>query len=277
MRLPVECPGFALSTLSSPVMGVGQIEAAARLADLSGIDLDLRSGYRLWRLGKFLPHLAETPYPAVTIWLPPHADRLRQVAVHVEQVPDDSSRPTVIVDMEPCPGPSIASNGLKQAIALHREYAGIGRIALAVHPRNPDGGRAHLSQLAAMRIAAEEWDFDLALDLSGQVDWLWEAEAAVYRMMPRLRIIRLTFPLPRFDAHVRTRMTQRVVAAAVDAGFSCLISIVVPLPPWRWWDTGTLAARAVSAVERLEDRFSADYGFLRRQQPQRSPLHRHEI
>jgi hypothetical protein len=38
---------------------------------------------------------------------------------------------------------------------------------------------------------AEEWDFDLVLDLVGGVDPQWEAEAAVVRIGSRLRMVRL--------------------------------------------------------------------------------------
>ncbi|MER3436171.1 MAG: hypothetical protein C4346_00210 [Chloroflexota bacterium] len=88
-------------------------------------------------------------------------------------------------------------------------------------------------------------------------------------MMPRLRIIRLIFPLPRLDAHVRTRMTRRVLAAAIDAGFTGTIALAVPLPPWHWRDARALAKAAASAASLLRERFSASTPHARRDLPQR--------
>ena len=48
------------------------------------------------------------------------------------------------------------------------------------------GGRPHLVQLGGIRRFAEEWDLTVAVDLSGQFDPTWEAEAAVARLGERL-------------------------------------------------------------------------------------------
>src|SRR5205814_9160309 len=109
--------------------------------------------------------------------------------------------------------------------------------------------------LSSLKSIAEEWDLDLALDLIGPIDWLWEAEAAVARMMPRLRYVRLVYPLPTLDAQVRSRMTQRTIAACVDMAFSGTIAVATPLPFWHWRNPQALEMAAGAAVDRLELRF----------------------
>jgi hypothetical protein len=84
---------------------------------------------------------------------------------------------------------------------------------------------------------------------------LWEAEAVVHRLSSRLRMVRMVFPLPKLDAHTRTRITQRTIAACVDAAYDGQISVVCPLPVWRWRDAGALDRGFETAVERLSGRF----------------------
>ncbi len=265
-------PAFTLSTLCSPVIGLSQIHAAACEAGLQGIDLDLATPFRRWR------HAHQVPIPGSaitewTIWLPSggfHGDHLdSRLAAMWEQMAHKGQQVTVIVPEDGANASVMASRQLRQATALQRQQTTPGRVALALHPRNPDGGHAHLVHLSTLRAIAEEWDLDLALDLTGHVDWLWEAEAAVYRMMPRLSLIRLIFPLPRLDAHVRTRMTRRVLAAAIDAGFAGTIALAVPLPPWHWRDVRALARVAASAASQLSERFSTGAPHARRDLPQR--------
>jgi hypothetical protein len=77
----------------------------------------------------------------------------------------------------------------------------------------------------------------------------------VFRLAPRLRMLRVVYPLPTLDAQTRSRMTQRTIAASVDAGFEGLIAIVCPLPIWRWRSVSALAHATATAVDRLSDRF----------------------
>ena len=50
---------------------------------------------------------------------------------------------------------------------------------------------AHPDRLVVLRRLAEEWDFDLALDLCGPIDPTWESEAAISKLMPRLTLVRI--------------------------------------------------------------------------------------
>jgi hypothetical protein len=144
---------------------------------------------------------------------------------------------------------------LNAAIRLRAMIPDSADVALAVRPRNADGGRSHLVRLSLLRNQAEEWDLGLALDLTGPVDWLWEAEAAVVRMMPRLRLVRLLHPLPAVDGHVRSRLTQRTIAACADNAFDGWISVVAAVPVWRWRSPDALERTVSEAAERLGVKF----------------------
>lgn len=261
MSIPAPRPTFVVSTLSSPLLRLSEVCAAVRRAGLAGIDLDLTG----WRNQRMLTELAHSD-PArrgliATVWVPAERDvgRLGRLAPWKPGAIPGASLPRtaelVVVDEERAPGHANGHGQLRCAIRLRDAEGFPGRIALAVRPRNPEGGRAHLARLSLLKSVAAEWDFDLALDLAGPVDWLWEAEAAIARIASRLRLIRIAFPLATPDAHLRARMTQRTLAACADAGFDGLIAIAVPLPFWRWLDTDALARMGAEAVDRVANRF----------------------
>lgn len=252
-------------------MGLSQFHAAIAEARLQGIDLDLTTPLRRWRLARQV--LGKDAISDIrSIWLPSsgfQGDQRVSRFVTIWEGAQDGEAVTLIVPAQGSLSSPMSSRQVQQAITLQREAPTAARVALAIHPRNPDGGRSHLIHLSALRAVAEEWDLELALDLTGHVDWLWEAEAAMYRMMPRLSLIRLTFPLPRLDAHVRTRMTKRVLAAAIDGGFAGAIALSVPLAMWRWRNERALASIAASAAGQLAERFGISAQYMSRDLPQR--------
>jgi hypothetical protein len=243
MKHRAPAPRFSLSSRSSPLLRADELAHAAYNTVVDGIDLDLAgSSFRQRRLavGSLV-----TVDGSVSVWVSP---------TRPWPDPPIPFLSHVVIDEEKGSTP----NGKRQlgaAIQMRERLPESTRIALATRPRNPDGGRGHLSRLSLLRSVAEEWDFDLALDLSGPVDWLWEAEAAVLRLGPRLRLIRVTCPSPALDTHIRSRLTQRTIAAAVDSAFDGVIAVVVPLPFWRWRDVAYFERVGREAVERLSDRF----------------------
>ncbi|MFT4036630.1 MAG: hypothetical protein QM692_00515 [Thermomicrobiales bacterium] len=87
------------------------------------------------------------------------------------------------------------------------------------------GGRPHLVQLGALRRFAEEWDLGLALDLTGRLDPTWEAEAAVTRLGPRLRLIRVRDSAPSRAAVGLDRVACRALHAALDREHPLVVAI----------------------------------------------------
>jgi hypothetical protein len=96
------------------------------------------------------------------------------------------------------------------------------------------GGRPHLVQLGGIRRFAEEWDLTVAVDLSGQFDPTWEAEAAVARLGERLTILRINASAPSRAAVGRDRVACRALHAAMDRDYQLDIAVApvksVPFP-----------------------------------------------
>lgn len=109
------------------------------------------------------------------------------------------------------------------------------RIAVGVRAIDFADDRRHLDQLTATRRMAEEWDLDIALDLTGAVSRHWEAEAAIIRLLPRLTLVRLHPWIasdgsgPTLD---RQAIAHRTVAMLADQGYAGSISLVPEPVPW---------------------------------------------
>jgi hypothetical protein len=256
-------PRFAVSSRSTPLLGCDDLLRVADAAAVDGVDLDLTGS----ALRRRLAHVDRLPglEGILSLWIPsafcPTGDSPAGGGIVQGRV--------VVVDEERGATPN-GKGQLGTAIRLREFVPDATRIALAVRPRNPEAGRAHLARLSLLRNLAEEWDFDLALDLSGPIDWLWEAEAAVFRLAPRLRLLRVIYPLPTLDAHTRSRLTQRTIAACIDVGFDGLIAVVCPMPIWRWHAPSALERSTRIAVERLGSRFGIVPVWPRFDVPQRS-------
>ena len=96
------------------------------------------------------------------------------------------------------------------------------------------GGRPHLVQLGGIRRFAEEWDLSVAIDLSGQFDPTWEAEAAVSRLGERLTMLRINASAPSRAAVGRDRVACRALHAAMDQDHFLEVAVAavksVPFP-----------------------------------------------
>jgi hypothetical protein len=96
------------------------------------------------------------------------------------------------------------------------------------------GGRPHLVQLGGIRRFAEEWDLSVAIDLSGQFDPTWEAEAAVSRLGERLTKLRINGSAPSRAAVGRDRVACRALHAAMDQDHFLEVAVApvksVPFP-----------------------------------------------
>ena len=99
--------------------------------------------------------------------------------------------PRIVIDRPERRSRDDLANQVATAIRLRQVAGDHCRVAIAVRPHHPMGVRAHLSQIAGLRMQASEWDIDIALDLTREVDWLWEAEASIYRMFSSLELVRI--------------------------------------------------------------------------------------
>lgn len=125
------------------------------------------------------------------------------------------------------------------------------RIAIGIRAVDFADDRRHLDQLAATRRLAEEWDLDVALDLTGSVSPYWEAEAAIVRLMPRLTVVRVhpwLSPGATGSSLGPPVVAQRTIAMLADQGYAGSISLVErPVP---WWTMSLPDGRGAEALTR---------------------------
>ena len=185
--------------------------AAAAGAD--GLDVDATTTLGRWLAAKLAaardPHL-----PVRTLWLPagdlqsPDSGRL------IENFSNRQSAAGLSV-IAALPAGATLQN-LTAYLAFRGERVQSPPIVIGLPSTVLKGGRPHLVQLGGIRRFAEEWDLSVAIDLSGQFDPTWEAEAAVSRLGERLSILRINASSPSRAAVGRDRVACRALHAAMD-------------------------------------------------------------
>ena len=185
----------------------------AMAAGIDGIDVDATSTLGEWLAGRW--GASQRPQlPVRTMWFSADALRSPRLRHAIDaMIGRDPTQPPHLVFLLP-------SGGSVRDLARTHEFAraefrdqpfAVGLPAAALR-----GGRPHLVLLGAIRRFAEEWELDVALDLSGRFDPTWEAEAAVARLGDRLRVVRLPSSAPSRAAVGRDRVACRALYAALD-------------------------------------------------------------
>lgn len=106
------------------------------------------------------------------------------------------------------------------------------RLAIGVRGSVIYRGHDQLAQLQTLRHAAEEWDLDIALDLTGDVPHYLEAEAAVLRLLPKLTLVRIpSWVSTSGELNTDDPISRRVVAILADQGYTGTISITPARSP----------------------------------------------
>ncbi|HYI24918.1 MAG TPA: hypothetical protein VD767_05865, partial [Thermomicrobiales bacterium] len=157
------------------------------------IDVDLRGTW----LPATLPESANADVVRIrSAWVPGRiegwlADRRRaRLSAFLNQAASSMGLRTIVVTRS-----SDRRNGNLHIAALRNDLSADARssvrFALGVQGARVSSGHDQLAELTALRHMAEEWDLDLALDLSGDVPHYLEAEAAVLRLLPRLTLVRI--------------------------------------------------------------------------------------
>ena len=222
-RRPTILFGASLGLLGSPGRAIRTAEREGYL----GIDLDMRNRWLAPDVATMRALHAHHVVRVRCVWLPAsirgplaayRVDRLTAFLRLAEK--ELGLRQVVVGGAASAPAQGIPMLQMLQQSGI------LARIAIGVRADHTVHSLAGTTQ--ARRIA-EEWDLDLALDLSGPVPPGWEAEAAVMRMLSRLTIVRLCGWLPGAGADVNespTRIAARSIAMLADQGFSGLLSIV---------------------------------------------------
>jgi hypothetical protein len=226
-------PRVAISTRSSPLLSLAKWREVCERSRIDAIDLDLtnpvRSHLALRGLGRdFLTN------PRIqSVWIGRDCPAL---------VSNLTSRDSMLI----LPQASLQGGRKSKTIepksldGMRSKFSEKIRFAIALDPINHEGTRTHLDRISAIRHVAEEWDFDIALDLTGPIDHRWEAEAAVLRLGERLKLIRLTppaFDRARFwqdSTQLRDVTVSRVLSALSDFGFATTLSFKLRTSFWNW-------------------------------------------
>jgi len=250
-------PRFILSTSSSPLLsGRAYLEIGGKMP-LCGVDLDSYGSFRS-KLQRWDSVSTEDAERIRSIWVP--ADSLLLLSDPLESVGPlalgNGLRPTIVIDRPERGSRDDLPSQVATAIRLRQIAGEQCRVAIAVRPFHPNGVRAHLSAIAGLRMQASEWDVDIALDLSRDVDWLWEAEASIYRMIPSLQLVRIAMTQGTLDGRFRASLTERALSSCAELGFDGLISLVTPVPWWHWRNERTIEAFCRDATGRVIRKFS---------------------
>ncbi len=207
------------------------------------------------------PRLPSGNITVDSLWLPTAPGRVLESLRQRRLVESATTftTPRLVVPWPVATGRGASRHATAGLIAALSRQVTTGRITLAVRPDHRHPIRDQLLAMTALRRLAEEWDYDLALDLSGTRNGPWEAEAALHRMMPRLTTIRLGRVTGNgWGRSTDPRMASRVLSAARDVAFAGTIVIEPAGWPLSLGPDKTHAAAAMAAMVR--DRFAGDRG-----------------
>lgn len=232
-RLPASAGRPIVAIAGRPTLSghLGRVATTAKAAGFHAIDLDLT--------GVMLP--PRWPEPAQgqdwaglrirSCWLPatvggPFARRRATALLEfLQRGRDEVGLRTLVLPR------SAAGRGLPMAATIRELTQGNTgtrlRLAVAVDAASLAASASQRTALQSIRRLAEEWDLDIALDLTTPTRSAWEAEAAVLRLLPRLQLVRLPC---RNETVVDTsaRVVERTVAMLADQSYGGTLSLMTP-------------------------------------------------
>ncbi|MBW3631711.1 MAG: hypothetical protein KY456_01650 [Chloroflexi bacterium] len=213
------------------LMPASLAQDSAAAAGVDGLDIDATSTVGAW-LATRLRESVTNSVPVRSVWLSAedlHSARSRRVLELITQRQPEA-RPLIVAVL---PG-AYSLRDLTRTFAPGRLNSQQWPVALGLPSPALRGGRPHLVQLGGIRRFAEEWDLSVAVDLSGQFDPTWEAEAAISRLGDRLSVLRITAAAPSRTAVGRDRVACRALHAAIDRDQELDIAVTavksVPFP-----------------------------------------------
>jgi hypothetical protein len=228
--LPSALITVTLSTRKT-LMPASMAQHSAAAAGVDGLDIDATSTVGAW-LATRLGESVANNVPVRSVWLGAedlHTARSRRVLDGITQRQPDA-RPLVVAVLSS----AYTLRDLTRTFEPERLISQPWPVALGLSSSALRGGRPHLVQLGGIRRFAEEWDISVAVDLSGQFDPTWEAEAAISRLGDRLSILRITAAAPSRTAVGRDRVACRALHAAIDRDQELDIAVTavksVPFP-----------------------------------------------
>lgn len=244
-------PLLALAGRPGPLGGVRGLAELAQVAGMYALDLDLTGRGRLPDQRSFRDIAAEQTLRVKSVWLPAAlpreaaADRLISL---LRVMRDELGLRSIIVPRRDTGGASALRTRAVLRPLLDEPESSCLRLVIGMDGDDIPSNRDQLSTLAAYKRFAEEWDVDLALDMSHDANRTWEIEATIVRLMPRLHHVRLPASLDDHGAIGSSRLVNRAITILADQGFAGTISLLPLQPPF------LLRLRPGIAVEHIEVR-----------------------
>ena len=207
------------------------VQRVAAQAGLGSLDVDATSALGGW-LASQRRVAGDTYVPVSSLWLPAAELRSQRSRSLIERVTElqPNAAPSVVVTFPAGTTLYELARYLEPAEWLTQTR----KVVLGLPSTALKGGRPHLVQLGGIRRFAEEWDLSVAVDLAGQFDPTWEAEAAVARLGERLGLLRLSASAPSRAAVGRDRVACRALHAAIDGDYGLSVAVaparLVPFP-----------------------------------------------
>jgi hypothetical protein len=232
----------------------------AAVSGVRSLDIDATGSIAAWLASRW--GASQPPYVRINaIWVSYRGLQAKSTHRTVDTLLSHQfDQPPLVVATMPSTG---SLRGLSRDLEPVRAMAASWPMALGLSSAALRGGRPHLVHLGALRHFVEEWDLSLALDLSGNFDPTWEAEAAVARLGERLSVLRVRASAPSRSAVGADRVACRTIHAAIDRGRAVDIAVcatsVFPL-----LTTPRAAAQAAhQAAEYVHERASSHTEALR--------------
>jgi len=231
-------PTIIAGAATSPLGSLGRTLRAAESLQFFAIDLDLRrtlvmpSATALGRAGEQGIVRIRSAWIPGAITGPRHVSRTKGLWSGLIHAATHLGLRSVVI-----PHRSEVTRGEWLGSESRRVFqeANLGAIRQAIGIRGSAMQRGHeqLRHLQMVRHTAEEWDLDLALDLTGDVPHYLEAEAAILRLISRLTIVRIpSWVSANGELNTADPISRRVISILADQGYTGTISIVPMRSPW---------------------------------------------
>jgi len=230
---PSKRPILAFGASPGRFGSLGKSLHVAQHAGLLALDVDLRDVWFAPGSGTQLIDAARHVTRIRSIWLPADVTGMfsqkRQESFHdfLVQAKQDFGLRTLILPRGQDAQPDLSGiRDLARDISKQKTGTPV-RLAIGLRASDFRHDRWHLDQLTSIRRMAEEWELDLALDLTGNVSLAWEAEAAILRVFPRLVTVRLGQWRQEDGTLLSSQSGQianRSIAMLIDQGYSSTLS-----------------------------------------------------
>jgi len=237
---PAGRPTVVLGSTTGPLGSMHAALHTAALGSFHALDLDLRSTLLAPSWEHIAPFADEETIRIRSVWLPTavtglaREQRSRRLNAFLQHgVNGYGLRQVIVPRLLPNDDSGVSIPGLVRH--LTKQSNGVIRLAIGVQAESLIQEPDHLDRITAIRRSVEEWDLDIALDLTGDISARWESEAAVAKMLPRLTLVRLESWVRRdgtVDTSLRGQLAARTIAMLCDQGYTGIISVNPRATSW---------------------------------------------